>query len=193
MVTIGAMSFENPTTLEKIVFRIEWSLYGPLIAPYLRRLDLRGNETLLEIGCGGGAATKRLARALPNGRVVSIDPSAYWVEYARGYLADYRNVSLYTGDVLTENLATDAFDAALFHLVLHEIPSGERPSTMSRIYDLLKEGGTLFLREPTKSSHGIPASEIRSLAESVGFREERAEARLAIGVGRTYEATFRKA
>jgi len=186
------MSFENPTTLEKVVFRAEWALYGPLIRPYLRRLGLRGDETLLEVGCGGGAVTKRLARALPNGRVVSVDPSAYWVEYARGRLAGYRNVALHVGDVLTENLATDAFDVALFHLVLHEIPSGERPSTMSRIHDLLKEGGTLFLREPTKASHGMSANEVRSLAESVGFREERGETQRALGVGQTFEATFRK-
>jgi len=186
------MSFENPTALEKIAFRIEWSFSGPLIATYLRRLGIEGDETLLEIGCGGGAVTRKLSHLLPNGHVVGIDPSAYWVGYARRQLQDLRNVTLHVGDVLTVNLASEAFDAALFHFVLHEIDSGDRPSTLSRIYDLLKDNGRLFLREPTKSGHGISVSETRSLLESVGFREEHGRAGRKRLTGRTFEGIFRK-
>jgi ubiquinone/menaquinone biosynthesis C-methylase UbiE len=186
------MSFENPTAFEKIAFRVEWSLSSPLIATYLRRLGIEGGETLLEIGCGGGAVTRKLAGLLPDGHVVGIDPSAYWVAYARRRLDDCRNVTLHVGDVLTENLASEAFDAALFHFVLHEIDSGDRPSTLSRAYDLLKEGGRLFLREPTKAGHGISVGETRSLLESVGFREERGEMRRKLLLGRTFEGIFQK-
>ena len=187
------MSFENPTTLEKFVLRLEWTLSDPLIAPYLKRLGLRGDETLLEVGCGGGAVTRLLAHSLPNGRVIGVDPSAYWVNYARSRLRDHRNVTLHVGDILTENLATDAFDVVLFHFVLHDIASADRPSTMSRVYDLLKEDGALQLREPTKPRHGMPAAEIRSLAEAVGFREEQGVVRRAMLMGPSLEATFRKA
>ena len=186
------MSFENPTALEKVAFRIEWSLSGPLIATYLRGLGIEGDETLLEVGCGGGAVTRRLSTLLPNGHVVGIDPSAYWVGYARRRLRDLRNVTLHVGDVLTENLASEAFDAALFHFVLHEIDSGDRPSALSRIYDLLKDDGRLFLREPTKAGHGISVGEMRSLLESVGFREERGETGRKLLMGRTFEGIFRK-
>jgi SAM-dependent methyltransferase len=185
------MSFENPTTLEKIAFRIEWSLSGPLIAAYLRRLGVEGDETFLEVGCGGGAVTRKLAHLLPRGQVVGIDPSAYWVAYARRSLRGLPNVTLHVGDVLTENLASEAFDAALFHFVFHEINSGDRPSTLSRVYDLLKEGGRLFLREPTKAGHGISVDETRTLLESVGFREERGEMRRRL-MTRTFEGVYRK-
>lgn len=187
------MSFENPTSFEKIGFRIEWTLSGSLIVPYLRRLHLRGDETLLEIGCGGGAVTRQLARRLPEGRVVGVDPSEYWVNYAARRLANHRNVALHAGDVLTANLHTDAFDAALFHFVLHDIRAAERPSTLSRIYDVLKDKGTLFVREPIKESHGMPAAAAQSMIASAGFIEMRSEVRKAFLFGACFEGVFRKA
>jgi len=190
--TIGAMSFENPTREERIGFWLEWMLSGPLIRPYLVRLGLRGDETLLEIGFGGGAVTRQLARVLRNGRVVGVDPSAYWIEVGKRRLRKAKHVSLFAGDVLSVDLAPATFDAVLFHYVLHDIPTAERPSTFDRIYELLKDGGRLYLREPTKASHGMPAAEIRRLAESVGLREVSGEERTARILGPQFFGVFEK-
>jgi len=187
------MSFENPSRLEKLAFRVEWSYSGRLIRPYLRGLPLRGDEVLLEIGCGGGAVTRELARLLPRGRVIGIDPSSYWVEYARTRLQDPRDIVLLDDDVLTVDLATESIDAALLHYVLHEIPADERPSTLDRIYELLKAEGKLFVREPTKPKHGMSPDEIRELADSVGLREEHGRTRRSLLRGTAFEAVFRKA
>jgi len=187
------MSFENPTPFEKIGFRLEWALTGPLITPYLRGLALRGDEIVLEVGSGGGAVTKHLARLLPRGRVVGVEPSAYWCDVARKRLAEAKNVSFLTGDVLSVDLAPETFDAALFHYVLHDIPTADRPSSVERIYELLKDDGCLFVREPTKQSHGIPAAEVRVLAASVGLREERGVERTGRLLKPEFSAVFRKA
>jgi ubiquinone/menaquinone biosynthesis C-methylase UbiE len=187
------MSFENPTTFEKIGLRIEWGLYGPLVALYLKGLGLQGGETLLEVGCGGGAVTHRLAQLLPNGRIVGVDPSAYWVEYARRRLRRLRNVELHVGDVLTADIAPGTFDAALFHYVLHDIAAADRPSTLARIEELLKPDGRLFVREPLKEKHGMKPDEIRALAVSVGLREEQARVERAFPLGKHFQGIFRKA
>jgi ubiquinone/menaquinone biosynthesis C-methylase UbiE len=187
------MSFENPTRRDKIEFRIEWGLSGPLIAPYLKKLGLQGGETLLEVGCGGGAVTRRLAQLLPNGRVVGVDPSTYWVEYARERLRRLRNVALHVGDVLTADIAPGTFDAALFHYVLHDIAAADRPSTLARIEELLKPDGRLFVREPMKEKHGMKPDEIRTLAVSVGLREEQAREKRAFLLGTHFQGIFRKA
>ncbi len=42
----------------------------------LRKLDVGENATVLEIGCGTGRDTEKLAQRLPRGRVVAIDRSA---------------------------------------------------------------------------------------------------------------------
>ena len=46
------------------------------------KLDLRGNETVLDIGCGDGKVTAAIAAQLPNGRVVGIDSSPAMIELA---------------------------------------------------------------------------------------------------------------
>jgi ubiquinone/menaquinone biosynthesis C-methylase UbiE len=186
------MSFEEPTRFERLGLRVEWTFSAPLIVWYLRRLGLHGDETLLEVGCGGGAVTRRLSRRLPRGRVIGVDPSAYWVEYARRKLRREKNVSLHVGDILNADVEPESFDAALLHYVLHDIATADRPSTLNRICELLKEGGLLYVREPTKTSHGIAASEIRSLTESVGLREERGEERRSILLGPSFEGVFRR-
>ena len=47
------------------------------------KLKLKGNEGLLDIGCGDGKITAELAKYLPNGRVVGIDSSAQMIKLAQ--------------------------------------------------------------------------------------------------------------
>ena len=47
----------------------EWAL------ELIPKLKLKGNEVLLDIGCGDGKVSATLASYLPNGRVVGIDSS----------------------------------------------------------------------------------------------------------------------
>ncbi|MEO1223281.1 MAG: methyltransferase domain-containing protein [Pseudomonadota bacterium] len=43
---------------------------------------LGGPETVLDIGCGGGAAVRAAASALPSGKVLGIDPSPAMIRHA---------------------------------------------------------------------------------------------------------------
>jgi trans-aconitate 2-methyltransferase len=54
----------------------------------LGRLELRGDETALDAGCGTGRVTRMLAERLPEGRVLAVDASAAMVEEAATRLAD---------------------------------------------------------------------------------------------------------
>jgi trans-aconitate 2-methyltransferase len=53
----------------------------------LARIELRGDETAADLGCGTGRLTAELAERLPRGRVVAIDESETMVTQARIYLA----------------------------------------------------------------------------------------------------------
>ena len=44
------------------------------------RLDLRGDERVLDAGCGTGRVTEVLAQRVPNGTVIAVDGSAAMVE-----------------------------------------------------------------------------------------------------------------
>jgi trans-aconitate methyltransferase len=49
----------------------------------LARLHLRGDEHILDIGCGDGKVTAEIARAVPRGAVVGMDASAEMIHFAR--------------------------------------------------------------------------------------------------------------
>lgn len=109
----------------------EWNsaAYHRLSAPQvswgkkvLSRLRLRGDEVVLDAGCGTGRLTAELLEALPQGRVVGFDLSGNMLRSAREHLAQFgARVSLVAGDFLHLPFG-NAFDGivstAAFHWVL---------------------------------------------------------------------------
>lgn len=55
----------------------------------LDRLPLRGDETVLDAGCGTGRVTERLAERLPAGRVIALDASPSMIAEADRRLARF--------------------------------------------------------------------------------------------------------
>jgi trans-aconitate 2-methyltransferase len=100
-------------------------LSGPQVSwgkKVLSRLRLRGDEIVLDAGCGTGRLTADLLEALPHGRVVGVDLSRNMLGAAREHLSQFGDrVRLVTCDLL--HLPFDhAFESivstAAFHWVL---------------------------------------------------------------------------
>lgn len=49
----------------------------------MARLRLRGDERVLDVGCGDGKVTAEMARAVPRGRVLGVDASPEMIAFAR--------------------------------------------------------------------------------------------------------------
>ena len=49
----------------------------------LEKIHLKGNETILDVGCGEGKITAKIAERLPNGFVTGLDLSIDMVEFAK--------------------------------------------------------------------------------------------------------------
>jgi trans-aconitate 2-methyltransferase len=89
----------------------------------LDRLALRGDETVLDVGCGTGRLTELLAERLPHGRAIGVDQSANMLTTARTAMrASVRGrVSFVHADALALPIAGRAdaiFSTATFHWVL---------------------------------------------------------------------------
>src|SRR5690349_461393 len=54
----------------------------------LERMQLRGDEYVLDAGCGSGRVTEELLERLPDGRMLAVDASRAMIEKARERLGD---------------------------------------------------------------------------------------------------------
>jgi trans-aconitate 2-methyltransferase len=86
----------------------------------LDRLTLRGDERVLDAGCGSGRVTEQLADRLPRGRVVALDGSASMVEAARRRLKRFGDQVEYVVADLGAPLPIDGHvDAVLSTATFH--------------------------------------------------------------------------
>jgi trans-aconitate 2-methyltransferase len=90
-------------------------------AEVLDRLPLRGDETVLDLGCGTGRVTVQLLERLgPDGRVIGVDGSAQMVAEATRRLAQDPRASFVQQDLLELAVAAPAGGAvssATFHWI----------------------------------------------------------------------------
>jgi len=86
------------------------------------KLALRGEEALLDLGCGDGKITAMLAQALPRGRVVGIDNSAEMISFAQRAFPSEQcpNLTFQCRDAGALSF-TDAFDVVFSNAALHWI------------------------------------------------------------------------
>ncbi|HEU5433439.1 MAG TPA: class I SAM-dependent methyltransferase, partial [Thermomicrobiales bacterium] len=88
----------------------------------LQRLPLRGDETVLDAGCGTGRLTEELLERLPRGRVIGVDRSRNMLEQAAAHLTPKYGdrITLLEGDLLQRQVdePVDAiFSTATFHWI----------------------------------------------------------------------------
>jgi trans-aconitate 2-methyltransferase len=114
---------------------------GPMEAlgrEVLARLELEGDEVVLDAGCGSGRITQALIERLPLGRVIAVDTSASMVDAARqrlGPQADIRRLDL------LELELDEHVDAVLSTATFHWISDHER--LFARLHGALRPGGRL--------------------------------------------------
>ncbi len=133
----------------------------------LDRLDLRGDERVLDAGCGTGRVTAALLDRLPLGEVVAVDGSPAMVQGARERLGD--RVELRVADLVQLELDRPV-DAILSTATFHWI--ADHDALFARLHATLQPGGRLVAQ--CGGAGNITA--LKAAAERVGDREPYADA-----------------
>ena len=105
----------------------------------LERLDLDGDEVVLDAGCGSGRVTALLADRVPRGRVYGVDVAPSMVEHAREALGERATVLCQD---LVELRLPEPVDVVFSNATFHWIH--DHDALFATIHRTLKPGGRLL-------------------------------------------------
>jgi trans-aconitate 2-methyltransferase len=128
----------------------------------LDRLTLRGDETVLDAGCGSGRVTEALIERLPRGRVIAVDASESMAAAASARLG--RKVDVRRADLLELEL-DEPVDAILSTATFHWI--ADHGLLFRRLHAALRPGGRLVAQCGGEGN----ISQLRGRASAVLARE----------------------
>jgi SAM-dependent methyltransferase len=166
-----------PTIVQAVLTRSPWALIGAVLigiataigfhtsrrgkfavwASLLDSLALRGDEEVLDLGCGRGAVLVQAAIRVPHGRAVGVDlwrrgdqagnaPEATLRNAAAAGVAD--RVTLETADMTSLPFPDASFDLVVSNVALHNIKgTAGREAAVDEAVRVLRPGARLMLAD----------------------------------------------
>jgi trans-aconitate 2-methyltransferase len=122
--------------------------YDRVAAPMTQRgtelvdeLDLRGDETVIDAGCGTGQVTARLLERLPDGHVIALDGSRAMLDRAAERFGDDPRVCLLHADLAAPLSVRRTIDAIVSTSTLHWVK--DHDALWADLRGVLRPGGAL--------------------------------------------------
>lgn len=116
----------------------------PQERPYFEGYDLPADAEVLDLGCGTGEISSRLADLYPAARVIGVDILKVHTDYAAArYAALAPRLSFRVGDGFALDFDDGSMDLAVCRHMLQSVPHPER--VVAELVRVLKPGGVLHL------------------------------------------------
>ncbi len=113
--------------------------YGPeLSTAFTRFAGIQPGMRVLDVGCGTGALTTRLAEIVGDGRVLAVDPSPAYAEACRSRVP---GASVHVGSAEALPFDGGAFDAVLSQLVIQAL--NDPPAAVHEMRRVAARGGVV--------------------------------------------------
>jgi ubiquinone/menaquinone biosynthesis C-methylase UbiE len=151
----------------------------PVIDAYLDALSVPEGGLIVDIGCGTGGITRRIANHFPQATVVGLDPSAALTRKAGELAAQLAgelaaqlargrpNLSFSVGDGAKLSLKDGCADVSILHTVLSHVP--DPAQLIAEASRILRPGGTLVICDADFSKaamSNVPGDPLGSCAEA---------------------------
>jgi trans-aconitate methyltransferase len=112
----------------------------------------KGNETILDIGCGHGKLTAEIATHVPHGTVLGIDSSENMIQFCQKMYNNISNASFQC--IPAEEFFTEQkFDLIVSFFTFHWIEN--QMKVFENAYQMLKPGGILVIKTAGGNSESI--------------------------------------
>ena len=109
----------------------------------IERRKWKGNEIVLDAGCGSGRLTKILSSKVSQGKVIAVDSDLSMIILAKENLAKFYNIEYIKMDISQLELA-EKVDVVFSNAVLHWILNHKK--VFERFWQILKPDGQLLIQ-----------------------------------------------
>lgn len=115
----------------------------------IRELELKGNESILDFGCGTGTLSLMIKEQFPSVTLIGIDVDRDVLSIAETK-AKQKGLAIflikYDGEHLPFN-DHQQFDNIISSLVFHHLPTAQKAKILHQLYHILKSGGKLQIAD----------------------------------------------
>jgi trans-aconitate 2-methyltransferase len=132
----------------------------------IRTLTIREGLRVVDLGCGTGELTRRLADMLPNSHTLGIDNAPTMLDKAQAHARDQLTFSVQSiEDFLA---AGQQYDVVFSHAALHWVD--QHINTMPRLWKCVAAGGQVLVQMPSNHNHAVHVA-AREIAAAEPFAQ----------------------
>jgi trans-aconitate 2-methyltransferase len=128
----------------------------------LKNIQFKGDECILDIGCGDGKITASISKLIPEGKILGIDLSPAMISFANNNFSskEYENLRFQVKDA-NHIKFNEKFDVIFACFSLHWISNFE--AFISRVSSVLKTNGLIIFTIPLGISRPLHQATIESM------------------------------
>ena len=152
----------------------------------VKRLSLNQSANVLELGCGPGYYSAKVAQKIPGGKLTLVDIQQEMLDMAKKRMDSFgiSNIHYVLADAAELPFENDSFDVIFLIAMLSEVPDKE--NCIRELHRVLRAGGLLSISEQSYDPHFIQDLNVKNLI-GVLFHFER-----EFGNSRNYTVNFKK-
>lgn len=127
-----------------------------IVHDYLVALEYTTDRATVEVGCGPGAISRRIAKHAKGTQVIGLDPSSNYINIARQESGDFNNVEFQVFDGDRIPLNDEGAESIIMHTVLSHVTDPSK--LIGEAYRVLGNGGKLVICDADFSKATLSSS-----------------------------------